>query len=99
MGHRAEGSSAEGGVGAGSGGGEVPEAPGHAHGPREQAGRRETASKPCQAQDRHGPREGSPWLARGQRAGWGLKRHSKPEESLNTERRRGEKRDPLPPAA
>lgn len=48
MGHRAESSSAEGGVGAGSGGGEVPEAPGHAHGPREQAGRRETASKPCQ---------------------------------------------------
>lgn len=48
MGHGAEGSSAEGGVGAGSGGGEVPEAPGHAHGPREQAGRRETASKPCQ---------------------------------------------------
>lgn len=47
MGHGAEGSSAEGGVGAGSGGGEVPEAPGHAHGPREQAGRRETASKPC----------------------------------------------------
>lgn len=47
MGHRAEGSSAEGGVGAGSGGGEVPGAPGHAHGPREQAGRRERASKPC----------------------------------------------------